>query len=296
MPFDVIQVQSFRKSYSGVVAVENSTFTVQPGEVFGLIGPNGAGKTTTLKAVAGLLEPTNGSVLISEIPAHEPRARKRLGFLPEESPLYDEMSARSYLQFFADLYDVPSEVATERIESTLDKLELDVRNRPLGDTSKGMKRKVAIARSLVNDPDVIVYDEPASGLDPLTTRYIVDFIQDLANEGKTVLFSAHNLFHVEELCDRIAIMLEGSIVAKGSVSELREEFGMSEYRIFTSVEVPGSETVNGQHLTKVDDVESIGNIRESAQKRGGDILDIQSTEPNLEQMFLGIADEGDANE
>jgi ABC-2 type transport system ATP-binding protein len=219
--------------------------------------------------------------------------RRNLGFLPEESPLYEEMTALSYLRFFADLYDVPRETADERIGDALDRLNLDHRERPLGDVSKGMKRKVAIARSLVNDPDVLIYDEPASGLDPLTTNYIVRFTGELADAGKTVVFSAHNLYHVEEVCDRIAIMNEGDIVAQGTVEGLREEHGDTEYHVYTTVEVPGSGREDGRYRSVVGSMDEVESLRAAATERGGAVEDIRTVEPNLERVFLDVA-EGEA--
>jgi len=289
----VIDVRDLRKEYGGFVAVEGSTFEVDAGEVFGVVGPNGAGKTTTLKALAGLLEPTSGSVEIAGEPADARETRRRLGFLPEESPLYEEMTALSYLRFFADLYDVPRDVADTRIHDTLDRLELDHRQRPLGDVSKGMKRKVAIARSLVNDPDVLVYDEPASGLDPLTTNYVVEFTRELAEEGRTVVFSAHNLYHVEEVCDRVAIMNEGRIVASGALEDLRAEYGRTEYHVFTTVEVPDAVRENGRYRRVVEDMDAVESVRAAADARGGEIDDIRTEEPSLERLFLDLADDTD---
>lgn len=289
----MIRVDSLRKEYGGFVAVEESSFTVEPGEVFGIVGPNGAGKTTTLKAIAGLLEPTSGLVEIEGTPSTEASTRHRLGFLPEESPLYEEMTARSYLRFFADLYDVPRDVATHRIEDTLDRLDLQHRDRPLGDVSKGMKRKVAIARSLVNDPAVVVYDEPASGLDPLTTSYVVEFTRELARDGKTVVFSAHNLYHVEEVCDRVAIMNEGRIVAKGTLEELRTEYGGTEYHVFTTVDVPDAEVDDDRYLSVVEDMAAVDRIRTEADDRGGRIEDIRTKDPSLERLFLEFASDGE---
>ena len=285
----MIEVRDLRKEYGGFVAVEGSTFSVDRGEVFGVIGPNGAGKTTTLKALAGLLEPTDGSVTIDGGRADSRETRHLLGFLPEESPLYEEMSPRSYLRFFADLYDVPSDVADERIDETLDRLELAHRDRALGDMSKGMKRKVAIARSLVNDPDVLIYDEPASGLDPLTTNYIIEFTKELAAEGRTVVFSAHNLYHVEEVCDRVAIMNEGRIVTKGPLSELRERYGETTYHVFTTVEVPGATAEGDRYRRVVDDMEALEAVRADAIERGGALDDVRTVEPSLEGLFLDVA-------
>jgi ABC-2 type transport system ATP-binding protein len=292
----MIEVRDLRKEYGDFVAVEGSTFSVEAGEVFGIIGPNGAGKTTTLKTLAGLLEPTAGEATVAGYDASDPAMRQRLGFLPEESPLYEEMTPLSYLHFFADLYDVDGEVAETRIHDTLDRLDLEYRERPLGDMSKGMKRKVAIARSLVNDPDVLVYDEPASGLDPLTTNYIIDFTRELADEGKTVVFSAHNLYHVESICDRIAIMNEGRIVAKGGVEELRDRYGRTAYHVFTSVPVDGSEpTRDGRHERVVETMEAVDATREAAVAAGGQVVDIRTDDPSLERVFLELAEgESDA--
>jgi ABC-2 type transport system ATP-binding protein len=285
----VIEVEGLRKEYGGVVAVEGSTFSVDPGEVFGLVGPNGAGKTTTLKALAGLITPSSGEARVAGDDASDPAMRSRLGFLPEESPLYEEMTPRSYLRFFADLYDVEREMADERIGDTLDRLELDARDRPLGDMSKGMKRKVAIARSLVNDPDVLVYDEPASGLDPLTTNYVVDFTREMADAGRTVVFSAHNLYHVESICDRVAIMNEGRIVARGTVEELRSEYGSTTYRVFTTVEFPDAVRSDGRWVLSVESMDAVETIRERARERGGEVADIRTEEASLEELFLDIA-------
>jgi ABC-2 type transport system ATP-binding protein len=290
----MIAVRDLRKEYGDFAAVEGSTFSVDAGEVFGIIGPNGAGKTTTLKMLAGLVEPTSGHVEVAGLGAGETEMRRQLGFLPEESPLYEEMSPRSYLRFFGDLYDVPRETADERIGDTLDRLELEHRDRPLGDMSKGMKRKVAIARSLINDPDVLVYDEPASGLDPLTTNYIIDFTRDLGDQGKTVVFSAHNLFHVESICDRVAIMNEGAIVARGDLAELQREYGTTEYHVYTTVEVPEAVQENGRYRRVVDSMDAVEETREAAAAAGGEVVDIRTVESSLEEVFLNVASGGRA--
>jgi ABC-2 type transport system ATP-binding protein len=289
----VIDVRDLRKEYGGFVAVDGVSFGADSGEVFGIVGPNGAGKTTTLKTLAGLVEPTDGTVKVDGAPADARGTRRRLGFLPEESPLYEEMMALSYLRFFADLYDVPREVADTRIHDALDRLELAHRERPIGDMSKGMTRKVAIARSLVNDPDVVVYDEPASGLDPLTTNYIVEFTRELAAEGRTVVFAAHNLYHVEEVCDRVAIMNEGRVVTKGPLETLREEYGRTEYHVFTTVEVPDAVAANGHYRRVVDGMEAVRRIEATAEARGGEVADIRTVEPSLERLFLDLAESED---
>jgi len=286
----MIEARDLRKEYGDFAAVEECTFTVEGGEVFGIVGPNGAGKTTTLKMIAGLIEPTAGTVSVAGYDAGETEMRYRLGFLPEESPLYEEMTARSYLHFFADLYDVADDVAERRIRESLDDLELEHRERQIGDMSKGMKRKVAIARSLINDPDVLIYDEPASGLDPLTTNYIIDFTTRLSEAGKTIVFSAHNLYHVESICDRVAIMNEGEIVAKGDLEALQAEHGRTTYYVYTTVEVPGAVAKNGRYRRAVESMEAVETTREAALDAGGSVVDIRTEESSLEEVFLNVAE------
>lgn len=290
----MIEARDIRKEYGGFVAVQGSTFSVDRGEVFGIIGPNGAGKTTTLKMLAGLLEPTSGHAEIAGLDTGTAEMRQRLGFLPEESPLYEEMTPVSYLTFFADLYDVPADVAEERMHDTLDELELEHRDRKLGDMSKGMKRKVAIARSLINDPDVLIYDEPASGLDPLTTNYVIEFTEQLAEAGKTIVFSAHNLFHVESICDRVAIMNEGQIVARGDLDELQAEYGHTRYHVYTTVDVPDAVRENGTYRRVVESMDAVEETRERAEAGGGDVVDIRTEESSLEEVFLNVAEAGTA--
>lgn len=287
----MITAENIRKEYGDFVAVEGSDFAVKEGEIFGIVGPNGAGKTTTLKMLSGLIEPTSGKATVAKYDSQDPEMRRSLGFLPEESPLYEDMTPRSYLEFFADLYDVPADVATERIARTLDKLDLEHRDRKLGDMSKGMKRKVAIARSLINDPDVLVYDEPASGLDPLTTNYIIEFTRELSEEGKTIVFSAHNLYHVESICDRVIIMNRGQIIARGSLEEIRDDHGDTDYVVYTTANLDGSTAVDEGYRYVAESMDEVERARETTEARGGTVTDIQTRESSLEDVFLDIASE-----
>jgi len=286
---DVLSVSGLTKTYGDVEAVRGISFDVGDGEVFGLVGPNGAGKTSTLKTLAGLLEPTSGSVVVNGYDSTDPEMRRTLGFLPEDSPLYEDMTPRAYLRFFADLYDVPRETADERIASALDRLSLDVRDRPVGDFSKGMKRKVAIARSLVNDPDVLVYDEPASGLDPTTTNVVVEFTRELAERGKTVVFSAHDLYHVESVCDRVAIVSNGEIAAQGTLADIRDDHGRVEYRAFTDVPLDDADEVEpGRYRLTVESMAGVEDVRARAEDAGGSLVDVRTRESTLEDVFLAV--------
>ncbi|MFC7203664.1 ATP-binding cassette domain-containing protein [Haloferax namakaokahaiae] len=285
----MITVENLRKTYGDFPAVVGSDFSVESGEVFGIVGPNGAGKTTTLKMLAGLIEPTAGSADVLGFDPEDPAMRRKLGFLPEESPLYEDMTPRSYLRFFADLYDVPRDVADDRTNAVLDRLDLEYRDRRLGDMSKGMKRKVAIARSLVNDPELLIYDEPASGLDPLTTNVVLEFVRELRNDGKTVVFSAHNLFHVESICDRVVIMNRGEIIARGTIPEIRDEHGETAYRVYTTVELPESEREGDRFVSVVETMDEVESLRQAAADAGGTVSDIRTDEASLEDIFLRLA-------
>ncbi|MGQ3414209.1 ABC transporter ATP-binding protein [Natrinema sp. LN54] len=297
----ILEVHDLRKEYGGFTAVEGSSFEIERGEVFGVVGPNGAGKTTTLKMLAGLIEPTAGTAVVAGHTPGEPAMQRRLGFLPEESPLYEEMTAIDYLEFFADLYDVPADVARERIHDSLDRLDLEHRDRRIGNMSKGMQRKVAIARALVNDPDVLIFDEPASGLDPLTTNYIIEFTRELSEEGKTIVFSAHNLFHVESICDRIVIMNDGRIVARGTLEAIRDAHGGTEYHVYATDDgsagldaTAGPLEVtreNGQVRHVVGDMAAVDAVRDAVEAAGGRVTDIQTETPSLEEIFLEVASE-----
>ncbi|MFB6113695.1 MAG: ATP-binding cassette domain-containing protein [Halodesulfurarchaeum sp.] len=286
----MIEVSDLEKQYGDVEAVGGIDFTVDSGEVFGLVGPNGAGKTSTLKMLSGLVDPSAGSVAVNGMDPSDPALRMDLGFLPEESPLYEDMTPLSYLRFFADLYDVPDDVADSRIETVLDRLDLEVRDRAVGDFSKGMKRKVAIARSLLNDPSVLVYDEPASGLDPITTNTVIEFTRELATQDKTIVFSAHDLYHVESVCDRVAIMHDGMIVAKGTIESIRERFGSVEYQVYTDVRVDGTRREGDVFVTTVDSMEAVESLRTKAHRAGGSVVDIRSTESSLEDVFLEVTE------
>ncbi|MBS1263433.1 MAG: Trehalose/maltose import ATP-binding protein MalK [Methanonatronarchaeales archaeon] len=284
----MIVADNLGKAYDGFAAVDGVSFSVEEGEIFGIVGPNGAGKTTTLKMLAGLLEPSSGGAEVAGLDISDPEMRRHIGFLPEETPLYENMTPASYLGFFADLYGVPPSVAAERAEDLLDSLDLEHRDRRLGDMSKGMKQKVAIARSLINDPEVLIYDEPTSGLDPVTTKEVHRFVRDLGDGGRSVVFSAHNLFHVEHLSDRVAVMREGRVAAEDTVEGLRDSFGQTQYRVHVTVELPGAEPGDGDYVLVVEDMEGVEAVRSEAESLGGRVADIRTMEQSLEDIFLSI--------
>ena len=207
-----------------VHAVEDLNLQVRHNEVFGLLGPNGSGKTTTLKLLLGLLYPTKGKAIVLGGDSTNPKISARIGFLPEESYLYRYLSARETLDFYGRLFSLPAKVRKMRIEALLDMVGLKaVANRAVGTFSKGMARRIGLAQALINDPDLLVLDEPTTGLDPIGTRQIKDLILKLAKRGKTILLCSHLLADVEDVCDRIAILYGGKIQAEGHVRDLLQQ-------------------------------------------------------------------------
>lgn len=288
-----IEVTNLRKEYDSFVAVEGLNFEIKKGEIFGIVGPNGAGKTTTLKMLSGLITPTRGSIKIQgmDIKKDAQKIKQKLGFLPEESPLYEGMTARDYLMFFAEVYGVEKKTASMRISEILNALKLDAADKKIGEMSKGMQRKVAIARALINDPEYLILDEMTSGLDPTTSKYLVDFVSGLKKQGKTIVFSAHNLYQVESLCDRVLIMNRGKEIAIGTMPEIKKMCGGIEYTIeFDVEEAFDFEALknNGNFIARTNNLEEFNRITGWVAKHNGRIIDIKTTETSLEEIFLKL--------
>lgn len=223
----MIVVDNLSKSFKEVEAVKKVSFNVKKGEVFGLLGENGAGKTTTLRMLATMLKPTSGTAKINGIDLIESptEVRKQIGILfGGETGLYDRLTARENIEYFGLLNGMGKEKISERIEELADKLNMgEYLDRRAGKLSKGMKQKVALARSIIHDPDIMLFDEPTSGLDVTAVRIVHDFIKDLREQGKTVIFSSHSMKEVEKLCDTVGIIHKGRIIEVSSLPELKNK-------------------------------------------------------------------------
>ena len=305
----MIEVKDLYKYYGEDPAVQGISFNVEKGEILGFLGPNGAGKTTTLRIITGFLYPTSGEVLIdgkrvSEDPLY---CKRKLGYLPEDNPLYTDLTPREYLNFCADARGVPNK--NKKLEEVMEKTQIkEVWEKPIGELSKGYRQRVGIAQALLHDPEVLIMDEPTTGLDPVQIIEIRNLIKELSKE-KTILLSTHILPEVEMLASRVIIIHKGIIRAegtphelskkfksreiyftlKGDEREIREKFGKLDFISSYEIKKEG-ETVSGKFLPKEN-----GDPREKFAKFAYEnkflILELYSKSLGLEEVFVELMKE-----
>lgn len=224
--------KSFRDLRRGqVLAVDHVSFDARPGEVFGLLGPNGAGKTTTMRILCTVLKPTSGIATLAgfDVVNDPSQVRQHIGFLSASTAIYDRMTAWEMVEYFGKLYGLTPERLRERMETLFTALQMNDFRDVLGaKMSTGMRQKVSIARAIVHDPPVLIFDEPTLGLDVLVARAVLQNIERLRAEGKCILYSTHIMREVEKICDRVAIVSKGKIQAMGTLNELREKHGQQD--------------------------------------------------------------------
>jgi ABC-2 type transport system ATP-binding protein len=216
-----------------VRALDDLNLTIHRGEVFGLLGPNGSGKSTTIKLLLGLIFPTKGSATILGQPAGSTAINEKIGFLPEESYLYRFLNGEETLKFYGRLFKIPRRELNRRVPELLDIVGLDnkARKRKLREYSKGMARRIGLAQALINNPDLILLDEPTTGLDPIGTREMKDLIVSLKQQGKTVLLCSHLLYDVQDVCDRITILFKGKMQTLGHVRDLLQVRDITQFQV-----------------------------------------------------------------
>ena len=279
----VIETQNLSKVYRDfwgrqkVRALKALDLEIRRGEIFGLLGPNGSGKTTTIKLLLGLLFPTSGQALVFGKSATDVSKNERIGYLPEESYLYKFLNAEETLDFYGRLFDMSASQRRERIKHLIQMTGLDwAKRRQLREYSKGMTRRIGLAQALINDPELILLDEPTTGLDPIGTREMKDLILQLRDEGKTILMCSHLLADVQDVCDRIAILHQGEL----------KELG----RVDTLLTVQDVTQIRAKGLSK----EAEEEIRTVIARHGGELVAMDNPTTTLEELFLSIVRESEA--
>jgi ABC-2 type transport system ATP-binding protein len=297
---DAIRIQDLQKTFRlGFIpkarpVLKGITFTVREGEIFGYLGPNGAGKTTTIKCLLGLIRPDAGTVDILGRSSLSPRSREALGFLPENPYFYDYLTAREFLAFTADLFGLPRRDKEERIARLLALVGLErAADLPLRKYSRGMLQRAGLAQALINEPKLVILDEPLGGMDPLGRKEIRDIIVRFKDEGKTVFFTSHILQDIEMICDRVAIIVGGRIVKEGALRDL-----VSEKVLFTEVTVAGvaaeafgalgeSLSVQGDRvLLKVFEEAKVDEVLDLVRDRKGRLVSLSPRTETLEDIFV----------
>ena len=306
-----ILIENLSKSYSSgwpgrppFVALDGLSLTVERGEIFGFLGPNGAGKTTTLKILMGLVQATSGKAMVLGKPAGDVESRRRIGFLPESPYFYDYLTAEEFLEFYGQLAGLQRANIASRVTALLDLVSLgEARSRQLRRFSKGMLQRIGLAQALIHEPELIILDEPMTGLDPVGRKQVRDLILNLRDQGKTVFFSTHILPDVEMICDRIGIVMRGRLVASGRVEDLLRQGDTKSVEIVCQG-IQGIEDLNATEnavirtcatrilqqgrqclivLPNSDLVDSmVGEIR----RRGGRLLSVTPHKVSLEDLFL----------
>ncbi len=279
----IIETRNLTKVYRDfwgrqkVRALKALDLEVRRGEVFGLLGPNGSGKTTTMKLLLGLLFPTSGQALVFGKDATDVSKNERIGYLPEESYLYRFLNAEETLDFYGRLFDMPAALRRQRIDELIESVNLGwARRRQLKEYSKGMARRIGLAQALINDPDLIMLDEPTTGLDPIGTREMKDLILRLRDQGKTVLMCSHLLADVQDVCDRIAILYQGELKELGRVD-----------RLLTVQDVT---QIQARGLSR----EAQDEIKSVIHRHQGTLMSMSNPTSTLEELFLNIVRDSEA--
>jgi ABC-2 type transport system ATP-binding protein len=261
-------------------AVDNVSFEVYPGEIFGLLGPNGSGKSTTIKIILGLLHRTSGRVAVFGKPPTDVAVKRRIGYLPEESYLYAFLNARETLDYYGKLFELDYAIRKRRIDELLDMVGLGgAQYRPVREYSKGMQRRIGLAQALINDPELLILDEPTTGLDPIGTRQVKDLINELGRRGKTVILSSHLLADVEDCVDRMVVLYGGKIRAEGTCDDLLTT---------TDKSILEFEPLDDATISHIDRL-----VRE--QSHGGrSLLRVSRPRQKLEDLFVDIVKKAQA--
>lgn len=302
----MIRTQNLLKKYNEFKAVDNLSLEVKEGEIYGFLGPNGAGKTTTILMLLGILKPTQGEVYLfgQNITKDFLSIKKKMGVVSEKQYLYKEMTAGEYLNFFADLYGVKNR--KKKIDQLLEAVNLlEVKNRKLGAFSRGMQQKLGFARALLHDPQLLLLDEPVSGLDPTGIKQIRDLIEQENKKGRTIFISSHLLSEVERLCGKVGIINKGRLLAEDTMDNLRKrltdvvelEIELTEAKKEIIDTLAAFDFIKGlkreENLLTIKvkaDKDYRAQISEAISQQGGVVLGIKKKEMSLEEAFITITE------
>lgn len=297
-----IEIRDLTKEYpmglfkKRVKVLDNISMAINVGEIFGFLGPNGAGKTTTLKIILGLNRPTSGTIMILGRDHEDPTVKEELGYLPERPYFYDYLTANEFLTFYAGLFGLRGQQVKGKVVALLERVGLeDARDLPLRKFSKGMLQRIGIAQALINDPKLVILDEPMSGLDPIGRREVRDLILNLKREGKTVFFSSHIISDVEMICDRVVILNKGKVMAEGTIDDLLTKPDMIREMEFTGLNSQGSRMLesigtiiaetSGRLLIRVTSEEEVERALEISKQQGGRLVSLAPHKQSLEDLF-----------
>ena len=293
-PGPSLALQDVCKSYGDFVAVDRLSLAIPAGSVFGLLGPNGAGKTTTIRMVMDIIAPDSGEVLFGGRP-RTARDLDRIGYLPEERGLYRKMKVLEHLVFLGRVHGMTSTAAADSSADWLRRLGLDDRaERKVEELSKGQQQKIQLAGTLMHDPDLVILDEPFSGLDPINQSLFKDTLAEFQQRGKTILFSTHIMEQAEKLCDHIALISNGRVVLEGRLAEIKQRFGAGNYRVRGHGPADGWRRVDG--VKDVVEFDDHLQVQLGADADAAEVLKVATgsyqvsefvaTTPDLEEIFV----------
>jgi ABC-2 type transport system ATP-binding protein len=302
----MIEIENLKKQYGDIVAVDNVSFLSRPGEIFGLLGPNGAGKSTTIGCISGLLRPGSGKVRVMghDVVTDGPASRRRLGVVPQELALYEDLSARENLMYWGAAYGLRGARLKERVDAVLVVAGLADRARdPVRKLSGGLKRRVNFACGIVHEPAALLLDEPTVGVDPQTRVRLLELVREQAASGATVIYTTHYMEEAEKLCDRLAVIDRGKIIAEGTLAELRSLLGEKDLVRITGrfdcrnvpqaiQSLPHTELVHCAEdvitLAAPEASKKLPDIFRSLSAAGFEVRETTITQPSLESLFIKI--------
>jgi ABC-2 type transport system ATP-binding protein len=251
----LLEVKHLRVDYESLIAVNDVSFSLKPGDICGLVGPNGAGKSSMIKAIAGLIEPTIGEIKINQALVSEQRgvALLSLGYMPEKPPLYEDLTVKEFLMLFASAYQIIPAQREQRVTEVIRLVQLNEKIHTLaGELSKGMKQRLFLAKTLIHDPKVLVLDEPADGLDPISREELSNLLKSLAKEGKAILVSSHILQELDSFCNHVCILERGKLLTFGSIDDVRDGIKtQSNYQTHIRINSNCTKEILQRHLLEV---------------------------------------------